>query len=200
MFPKGAHVWYQRDDGLWWLGKISASTTENKGYQVCFLDDPGTINLPLPPSRYTISAGAVRGSWCLQVHIATAFPIGIQSNVDKSRGTAVASRLLSRHRSSIGLRFVWIMKFEFCLWVVCGVLRVLIWFWGGLFNLGFVLPNPLLSAGPGFGQNAAISGAGLSRFRRCSIPPCRRPPQPRAGGRPGYPVRAQRGTELCTGL
>ena len=30
--------------------------------------------------------------------------------------------------------------------------------------------------------------------------PCRLPPQPRAGGRPGYPVRAKRGTRLCTGL
>ena len=31
--------------------------------------------------------------------------------------------------------------------------------------------------------------------------PCRRPPQPRAGGRPGYPVRAEGGAgSLCTGL
>ena len=26
--PKGAHVWNRGDDGLWWLGKISASNGE----------------------------------------------------------------------------------------------------------------------------------------------------------------------------
>ena len=29
VLPKGAHVCYKGDDGLWWLGKISASTTED---------------------------------------------------------------------------------------------------------------------------------------------------------------------------
>ena len=91
VLPKGAHFWYKGDDGLWWLGKISASTTEDKVYLVRFLDDPGPIKLPLPPARHTTSTGAVRGSWCLQVHIASAFPRGIQRNVDESRGTAVAS-------------------------------------------------------------------------------------------------------------
>ena len=32
------------------------------------------------------------------------------------------------------------------------------------------------------------------------LSPRRRPPQPRAVGRPGYPVRAHCGTGLCTGL
>ena len=81
VLPKGAHYWYKRDDGLWWLGKISASTTEDKVYPVRFLDNPGPIKLPLPPARYTISTGALRGSWCQQVHIASAFPRGIQRNV-----------------------------------------------------------------------------------------------------------------------
>ena len=49
------------------------------------------LKLPLPPARYTTSTGAVRGPWCLQVHIASAFPWGIQHNVDESRGAAVAS-------------------------------------------------------------------------------------------------------------
>ena len=88
---KGAHVWYKEDDGLWWLGKITASTTEGKVYLVRFLDDPGPIKLPLPPARYTTTTGAVRGSVCLQVHIASAFPRGNQRNVDESRGAAVAS-------------------------------------------------------------------------------------------------------------
>ena len=80
--PKGAHYWYKGDDGLRWFGKISASTTEDKVYLVRFLDDPGPIKLPLPPARSTTSTGAVRGSWCLQIHIASAFSPGIQRNVD----------------------------------------------------------------------------------------------------------------------
>ena len=71
--------------------KISASATEDKVYLVRFLGDPGPIKLPLPPARYTTSTGAVRGSWCLQVHIASEFLRGIQPNVDESRGAAVAS-------------------------------------------------------------------------------------------------------------
>ena len=34
--PKRAQFWYKGDDGLWWLGKISASTTEDKVYLVRF--------------------------------------------------------------------------------------------------------------------------------------------------------------------
>ena len=59
--------------------KTSANTTEDKVYLVRFLDDPGPIKFPLPPARCTTLTGAVRGSWCLQVHIASAFPQG--SNV-----------------------------------------------------------------------------------------------------------------------
>ena len=91
VLPKRAHVWYKGDDGFSWLGKISASTTEDKVYLVRFLDDPGPIKLPLPPARCTTLTGAVRGFWCLQVHIANAFPRGIQRNVDESRGAVVAS-------------------------------------------------------------------------------------------------------------
>ena len=91
VLPKGTHFWYKGDNGLWWLGKISANTTEDGVYLVQFLDDPGPINLPLSPARYTTSTGAVRGSWCLQVHEASAFPGGIQRNVDESRGAAVVS-------------------------------------------------------------------------------------------------------------
>ena len=28
VLPKGAHVSYKSDDGLWWLGKISANMTD----------------------------------------------------------------------------------------------------------------------------------------------------------------------------
>ena len=91
ILPKGGHFCYKGDDWLWWLGNLSSSTTEDRVYLVRFLDDPGPIKIPLLPARYTTSTGAVRGSWCLQVHIAGAFPRGIQRNVDESRGAAVAS-------------------------------------------------------------------------------------------------------------
>ena len=97
VLPKGAHVWYTGDDGLWWLRKISANTTEDGVYLVRILNDPRPFKLPLFPARYTTSAGAARGSWCLQVHVASAFPRGVQRNVDDPSGAAVISSL-SRHR------------------------------------------------------------------------------------------------------
>ena len=54
VLPKLAHVWYKGSDGLWGLGKINASTTEDGLYVVRFLGDPGSIKLPLFPARYTI--------------------------------------------------------------------------------------------------------------------------------------------------
>ena len=89
--PKGARFWYKGDDGLWWLNKISASTTEDGVSLAQILDDPGTFKLPRFPARYTTSAGTVRGSWCLQVHVASAFSRGVQRKVDDSRGAAVIS-------------------------------------------------------------------------------------------------------------
>ena len=59
VLSKETHFWYKGDDGLWWLGKISASTAEDGVYLVRFLDDPGPIKLSLPPVRYTTSTGAV---------------------------------------------------------------------------------------------------------------------------------------------
>ena len=90
VLPKGARFWYKGDNGLWWLEKISARTTEDGVYQVRRLDDPGPIKLPLSPARYTTSTGAVRGSWS-QVHVASAFSRGVQRNVDDSRGADVIS-------------------------------------------------------------------------------------------------------------
>ena len=46
--PKGAQFWDKGDDELWWLGKVSTSTTEDKVYLVRFVDDLGPIKLPLP--------------------------------------------------------------------------------------------------------------------------------------------------------
>ena len=36
VLPNEAHFWYKGDDGLWWLGKISASTTTDGVYLVRF--------------------------------------------------------------------------------------------------------------------------------------------------------------------
>ena len=91
VLPKGAHVWYREDDGLWWLGEICVITTEGKVYLVSVLDDPEPMKFPLPPARYTTSTGAVRVSWCLQVHIASAFPRETQLKLHESRGATVAS-------------------------------------------------------------------------------------------------------------
>ena len=87
--PNGAHVWYTGDDGLWRLGVVSASATTDGIYLVRFFNDPGPIKLPHSPARYTTLTGAVRGSWCLQVYLASEFARGIQRNVDVSRGAAV---------------------------------------------------------------------------------------------------------------
>ena len=89
VLPNGDRFWYKEDDSLWWLGKISASTTADGVHLVRFLDDPGPIKLPLTPACYTNSTGAVRGSWCVQIHLAGAFARWVQRSVDKSRGEAV---------------------------------------------------------------------------------------------------------------
>ena len=57
VFPKGAQFWYKGGDRLWWLGKISTSTTEDGVYLVRFFDDPGPTKLPLLSARYTTSTG-----------------------------------------------------------------------------------------------------------------------------------------------
>ena len=48
VLPNGTHFWCKGDDGLWWLGNISASTSTDGVYLVCFFDDPGPIKLPFP--------------------------------------------------------------------------------------------------------------------------------------------------------
>ena len=82
------------------------------------LDDPGPFKLPLFPARYTTSAGAVRGSWCLQVHVASAFSRGVQRKVDESRGAAVINRLSRRRRARLFSGFLgspaWISPGTFC--------------------------------------------------------------------------------------
>ena len=56
---------------------------------------PGSLNCVKALVRWATgkrtSAGAVRGSWCLQVHVASAFSRGVQRKVADSRGAAVIS-------------------------------------------------------------------------------------------------------------
>ena len=79
---KGALVWCDDDDGSWWLGKASASATEDGLLLVRGLDDAGPIKLPLPPARHTTSKGAVQGPRFIEVQVTNAFSRGIQRNVD----------------------------------------------------------------------------------------------------------------------
>ena len=89
VLPNGAHFWHKADDGLWWLGKITARTPIDGEYLLRFLDNPGPIKLS--PAQNTTSTGGVRGSWCLQLRRGRSVARGIQSNVDESQGADVAS-------------------------------------------------------------------------------------------------------------
>ena len=80
--PNGAHFWYKADDGLRWLGKISARTSIDGDYLARFLDDLGPIKLPLPPAHYTTSTRGIQGSWCLQLRRNRSVARVIQSNLD----------------------------------------------------------------------------------------------------------------------
>ena len=63
VLPNGAPFWYKADDGLWWLGKISARTTiDGEYFLVHFPDGPRPIKLPLSPAHYTKSTEGVQGS------------------------------------------------------------------------------------------------------------------------------------------
>ena len=88
-----------------------------------------------------------RGSWCLQVHVASAFPRGVQRNVDDSRCAAVISSLSRRRRARQFSGFLgsppWTTSGSFCVmgfectpWVAPGLVRVL----GSAFSL-WVVPG-----------------------------------------------------------
>ena len=48
--------------------------------------DPGPVKIALPALRYSTTAAAASGSWCLQVHNGSALLKGLLRNVDMSRG------------------------------------------------------------------------------------------------------------------
>ena len=45
---------------VWWLAKISSSTTKKGVYLVRFLEDPGPIKLPLPAARHDLDRRGTR--------------------------------------------------------------------------------------------------------------------------------------------
>ena len=88
--PVGTYFWDKAQDNLFWLGKNSAHTLTPGQCVVRFLDDPRTVKLALSSARCTTALGAVRGSWCLQVHQGSSLMRGIVRNVDESRGAEIA--------------------------------------------------------------------------------------------------------------
>ena len=70
VIPQGARFWYKDDDGLWLLGKINASTTEDGVNLVRFSVDPRPIKTPSPSgalrdfdgdrTRFLVSSGLRR--------------------------------------------------------------------------------------------------------------------------------------------
>ena len=67
---------YKGDDGLWCLGKISATTPTDGAYLVRFFSgDPESTKLPLSPARYTTSTrdvreglGVCKHTWLTRLH------------------------------------------------------------------------------------------------------------------------------------
>lgn len=87
--PKGAQFWFKANDGFWWLGKIASPTAAPERYIVRFLDDPGPVRLALNASLYTTAPDAVRGSWCLQIHVSGGISAGLLRNADDSRSADI---------------------------------------------------------------------------------------------------------------
>ena len=92
ILPVGAYFSYNGQDHLWWLGNVSVHTpTPGQQYVVRVFHDPGPVKLTLSSARYTTALGAVRGSWCLQMHKESSLMRDIVHNVDESRGADLAS-------------------------------------------------------------------------------------------------------------
>ena len=79
--------------------KISMSTTARVRLRMVYTwpgffttrGRSGFLSLRRATRSQPASTGGARGSWCLQVHVASTFRRGIQRNVDESIGTAVVS-------------------------------------------------------------------------------------------------------------
>ena len=97
----GAHVWYEADDDLWWLGKISALTATDTEHLVRFLDDPETTKLPLSLAHYATLKGGVQGSWCLQLRRGRLVAREILNDMNESRGADVASWRSGHHCAGV---------------------------------------------------------------------------------------------------
>ena len=162
---QGAHFWYRGDDGLCWLGKISASITEDKVYLVSFLDDPGPIKLPLPRRATRIRREPYEALGACKFTL----PVRVlgESNVTlrisrRSRGQLTFKPPPLLDSSS----FYRVMRFEFCLWVVRNVLRVFVGFWGGSFFFSFFVScrAPCSVPGQGAGKTPLSEAQGCRFF------------------------------------
>ena len=89
--PAGDYFWYKARDTLWWLTKITWTTTIVNHYVVRFLDDPRPLQLTLSPARCDANQDAPCRAWCLQIHRHISFMRGLQRNIDESRGTTSTS-------------------------------------------------------------------------------------------------------------
>ena len=154
MLSNVAHVSFDGDDGLRRLGKISASTTTDRVYWVRLLDYPWPIKLPLTPTPYTTSTGAVQSSWFLRVHLASVFAQGLQRNIDLEAQPWIYDFRITA--ASHGSPFSWVLEVSVCcLRFVSGGLRVFGLSLGCFFIFRPAEPPPL-SAGAGLGNRAAL--------------------------------------------
>ena len=90
-FPRGAQFWYEGGDGLWWLRKISASTTTDGVYLVCSLDGLRPIKFLFLRHARRLRRELHEVLGVYKVPLASALARGVQRNVNKSQGAAVDS-------------------------------------------------------------------------------------------------------------
>ena len=88
-----AHFWYEGDDGLWWFGKISATTPTTDGvfdsiFGRSWADQASSFSGALHDFDEICTTFLVSAN---QIDLASAFARGIQRIVDESRGAAVDS-------------------------------------------------------------------------------------------------------------
>lgn len=106
VLPERSHCWYKYDDGLWWLGNISARTTADGEIFIAFSGRLGTVPISYPLRLGArLRQGSVRGSWCLQINSGSAlFVRGVQRNVGEyHRGADVNTLFFSLHSYCIRL-------------------------------------------------------------------------------------------------
>ena len=90
VLSQGSQFWYKGDDGLWWLGKISASTTEDKVCLIRFWTTRGRSNFLFPRRATRLRREPYEALGGCKSHD-QGVSSGDQRNVDGSRGVTVSS-------------------------------------------------------------------------------------------------------------